>query len=158
NCDIELAGSNGAVGHLELRGNLNLGSGVIQSSSTTSASFVTFAKNGSLPQNVTRSDVAPGGFSGRINYTVNLNSFTNLGEVPLTGCGSRSVHGRLGVGSLHPLGAIQQSGTGGNIQVPAANRDYRSTATIVYNGAGHQNIGNAFPFDVSLEIDNPAGV
>jgi hypothetical protein len=149
--DVDLSEGNGGVGSLDLYGDLDFDRGTILVTSTTSSSNLTFHKTGI--QNLRRNVDNSGGFvSGRLNYTINSTSQTNLGEIPLVGSGILTVNGKIGVGSTHINGAVQNTTTAGNIQVPLANRLY-TAAGIIYNGSALQRIGD-IPSGVNLEIAN----
>ena len=64
---------------------------------------------------------------------------------------------KLRVGSTDASGALQTGTSAGNIRV-GGTRTYTAGSTIVYNGAAAQQLGNDFPSDVNLTIDNASGV
>jgi len=94
-----------------------------------------------------------------INFTVANSATLDLGASAITGAGALTLNASsfLNVGSLDINGAMQTGTSAGNVRNSGA-RNYNSSSTIVYNGAGAQNIGNGFPSNVNLKIANAAGV
>jgi hypothetical protein len=153
---LSLASGVGTVGNgiLNIKGNFALTNGdlVVVGDGIGNINFI----GTSLSHTYTNT----GTISGIINYTVGSTNTLDLGTSSLTGDGSLTVSGSsfLKVGATDAAGAIQNSTTAGNIQVPVAGRTYASSSTIVYNGTGAQTIGNGFPSNVNLEISNLNGV
>ncbi len=118
-------------------------------SGTTSLFF-----DGASPQNY----VASQAFTG-FSYTVNNGSTLDVGTSEISGTGAFSLNNgaTLRVGSTATDGAIQTGTTAGNIRV-SGTRTYGSTSNIVYNGTALQRVGNGFPTNVNLEINNSSGV
>jgi hypothetical protein len=119
----------------------------------------------SNPQTFTRgasSTLPAGTTSTQIDWIVHPASTLNMGtSVMSSGTGSATtINGTLGVGSVAPLGALQNNNTtsSGNIQT-GGTRTYGSTAVIVYNGTAPQvmaNVHNVSGMDVI--INNSTGV
>ncbi len=137
---------------VEVRGNFTYSSGQLSKTGTIGSSTIIFA--GSSPQIYTGGGTA---IATAINYQVNNGSTLDLGTSALTGDGNLEVSGTLRVGSTAAAGAIQIGTSAGNVRV-AGTRTYNPGSTIVYNGTGAQVIGNGFPSDVNLTINNSAGV
>ena len=100
-----------------------------------------------------------GGTFSVIDFVVANSSILDLGTSAVSGTGdfSLSAAAELRVGSTHASGAIQAGTSNGNIRV-SGSRTYNSSSTIVYNGASAQALGDGFPSDVNLSIDNASGV
>ncbi len=97
--------------------------------------------------------------SGEINYQVAAGTALHLNESILSGIGSFTTGNNvdLYLGSLDTNGALQL-GSGGNIQVPGANRTYGNGTQIIYEGSVRQYIGDGHPAAVPMIIENPQGV
>ena len=97
--------------------------------------------------------------NGDIAFVVADNIDLHLGESVLAGTGSFTTGSNvdLYLGSLDTNGALQL-GSGGNIQVPGANRTYGNGTRIIYEGSARQYIGDGHPAAVPLVIENPQGV
>ncbi|MTI20579.1 T9SS type A sorting domain-containing protein [Fulvivirga sp. RKSG066] len=91
--------------------------------------------------------------SGAILSIANNNFLGTSGDFNLAN------NAELRVGSTAASGAIQTSGSGGNIRVTGT-QTYTSGSTIVYNGLAAQFIGSGYPSTagVQLEINNANGV
>lgn len=150
---LDLKQSTG-IGTLNLKGDFTLTNGTVQVYPPGAGELVF---NGNVTQNFNRT---AGTISGLVNYTVFDFSRLDLKGNALTGSGNVTLNGNatLYVGSTDVAGAIQLSPTGaGNIQV-SGTRTYSSSSNIVYNGTGAQKLGNGFPLNVNLEINNNSGV
>ncbi len=137
---------------LQVGRNFSKTSGAFAGGSGTGIATLSFT--GSTVQTYTVSGTA----LSNINYNVANLAIVDLGTSAMTGAGSLTLNpsSTLKVGSVDASGAIQNAPTAaGNIQV-SGTRTYSSSATIVYDGAGPQVIGNGFPSNVNLEIANTA--
>lgn len=108
-----------------------------------------------------------GVFSGRINYTVAAADTLDLGNAVLGyGAGNANantlrVEGTLILGSGDPLGAFQNTTTGGNIRTAVSYRSFAAGSRVIYRGRARQfmaDAGVASARGTSTYIDNPAGV
>lgn len=147
-------GGDNVTSELDVRGNFNYTSGEIRKVGPGGSSTITFG--GSTAQIYTGGGTA---ISTAVNFQVNNGSTLDLGIYSLTGSGNFTLNagGTLRVGSTDFGGALQSfPAAAGNIQVTGS-RTYTG-GTIIYNGASAQVIGDGFPADVNLTINNAAGV
>jgi len=102
-------------------------------------------------------DIA-GTASGAIDYEAVDNLHLRLGTSILAGTGSFTTGNgvRLYLGSVDPNGALQ-SGSGGNIQVPQANRTFGTNNRITYQSTTKQFLADGHPSDVELVLENAQG-
>ena len=142
------------VGTLNLSGDFNQIAGTLsESGSDPGYGELNFVSTEPLGQNFNKQ----GAISQRINYFVAAGSTLNMGESTATGVGSFTALGNLRLGNL-TTGSIHNSTTVGNIRVPTANRTFDPGITIEFNGTGAQLMGNLFPADVNVVINNTNGV
>ncbi len=137
---------------VNLSGDCNLTGGTI--TETTSADQTIFFE-GSSPQFFT--DGAT--ISTDLNFYVNSSSILDLGTNALSGSGALTLvdNSTLRLGSIHEGGAIQETpSTNGNIILPT--RNFEAGAELVYNGSATQRLGDGYPDDLDLTIDNPTEV
>lgn len=137
------------TGILNIDGNFEVSSGTLQGTATSDVNF-----SGSSVQNFTS-----GGTFTNINFDVNSGAIVNAGTSVFSGIGTftQNANSTLQVGSTDASGALQTGTIAGNIRVSGA-RTYTAGSTIVYNGAATQQLGNDFPTDVNLTIENNSGV
>lgn len=148
-----LGGAN-VTSELDVRGNFNYTSGEIAKLGSGGTSTITFG--GSTAQMYTGGGTA---ITTPVNFQVNNGSILDLGIYSLTGQGTFTLNagGTLRVGSTDSGGALQ-TGAAGNIQTLGRTYNGGASTTIIYNGASAQVIGDGFPADVNLTINNAAGV
>jgi hypothetical protein len=139
-------------GILNIGGDFSVIAGTL-SEASTGFGEINFVSPEPLGQNF----VKTGAISNAINYYVAPGSTLNMGDNAATGGGTFIAEGNLRLGNLIG-GAIQNSTTVGNIRVPVANRTFTPGITIEYNGTAAQFMGNLFPTDVNVIINNPNGV
>lgn len=86
--------------------------------------------------------------------TVESGGYLNCGSYTVTGTGSFTNDGTLGIGSAAGITSI---GATGNIQT--SNRTFNTTANYVYSGSSGQVTGSGLPATVNnLTVDNTAGL
>ena len=137
------------TGRLNVTGDFRHSNGELRGSTNSAISFV-----GTDVQYFT-----DGGLFTNVNFVVEDGATLDLNTSAVSGGGRFTVNsnGTVYLGSYANLGAIQASGSGGNIQV-SGTRTYVPGATLVFNGIGAQALGDGFPNDVNLIIDNPGTV
>ncbi|MEO1052808.1 MAG: T9SS type A sorting domain-containing protein [Bacteroidota bacterium] len=95
-----------------------------------------------------------------IDYSVSTGStlaLTGNNFLPGGGTFNLNTNATLDLGSDDVNGALQTGTSAGNIRVSGA-RTFDAGSNIVYSGSAAQELGNGFPSDVNLEINNAAGV
>jgi len=139
------------TGTLNVDGNFEVSSGTLQGNSMSVVNF-----SGSSTQTF-----ISGGTFTNVNFDINNGANVNAGTSVFSDGGDFTLgaSATLQVGSADADGAIQTGTTAGNIRV-SGTRTYNDGATIVYNGAAAQTIGNGFPSsgEINLTIDNASGV
>lgn len=143
-----------ATSTIQVGGNFTLNGGTITESASPAAS----AGNIVFPTG-SHTFANSGTISNTINFLVSNSSILDVGTSAITGSGTFTLNpsSSLYVGSTDTNGAIQTGSAAGNIR-NTGSRTYDATATIRYNGASAQKIGNGFPTNVNLEIANASGV
>ena len=153
NSQMDLSAESGST-IFNFNSDVTIDAGTITETGTGSGTFnftggalQTFANSGTISQN--------------IDYSISNNSTLSLGTSALTGAGSLTLTSgsAIQVGSTATSGAIQNSGSAGNIRVTGA-RTYESGSTIIYNGVAQQFIGSGHPSStgVNLTLDNTSGI
>jgi len=139
------------TGTLSVDGNVEVSSGTLQANSNSVLNFT-----GSSVQSFTA-----GGTFTNVAFDINGGAIVDVGTSAFSGGGTFNLAatGTLHVGAVDASGAIQSGTTAGNIRVNGT-RTFNDGATIVYNGASAQAIGNGFPSsgEVNLTVDNGSGV
>lgn len=155
-------------------GDLDFSGGILRSGSGTSNFILDGTSSQSLLSNLSTTavfDIQVGNSTSTIlslgsnfistggNYTVDNSAILDFSTGYIGGAGNFTLAstGSLMLGSLDASGALQTGVSGGNLRV-SGTRTFSSGSNITYNGSGAQSIGNGFPTDVNLEIDNSSGV
>ena len=138
---------------LNVGGDFTQGAGTILANSFGSSSVVTFT--GSKKQIFSSAEV----IINSVNFAI-----SNGASLEIAANSFLSGPGSFNMGSASTLyigsaaGILNSNNTNdGNIRV-SGTRSYGSGATIVYNGTVPQFLGNGFPSDVNLVIDNASNV
>ncbi len=95
-----------------------------------------------------------------INFIIDTNAVLDLGTTSFiggTGTLTARLNSQLRLGSTVSGGAFQSGISQGQIRISGA-RTFLPGSRVVFNGAGPQFIGNGFPLNAGLEINNSNGV
>ncbi|QCK15896.1 beta strand repeat-containing protein [Mangrovivirga cuniculi] len=148
--------SNVGTGDINLAGNLTFTSGNLSIFDPSGNGSLIF--DGTSTQSV---NITGGSFDGTNDpdFVISAGSdISMLNESAFNGSGDFTLNvATLRLGSTNASGALQAGTAGGNIRT-SGTRTYAAGSLIVYDGASSQVIGNGFPTDSNLEIDNPTDV
>lgn len=134
---------------ISLKSNFSLLAGTLTSNAGTTSN-ITFSGTS------TQMYVNNGVISNKVNFTIANNAIVDAGTSTFTGTGNFTLNGAGTLKTAH-IDGISSTVSSGNI-VLSGTRTFTAGATIIYNGSVTQNIGNGFPVDVNLVINNTAGV
>lgn len=144
------------VGKLNISGNYIVTNGNLQISSNNSSAGVYFKPQVPYSIQLFTSSFIP---STPIKYTVDSSANVSIPNGSfIAGSGSLNVlsGGMVTLGSLEPLGAIQNGINGGNIRL--STRSFSPGSMLIYNGTSQQYLGGGFPLNAKLVIRNNNGV
>jgi len=152
------SGGASATGNLNVAGDFIFSDGSIIVNNLSGGGTLTL--DGSSAQSYTDTG---GTFAASVNdadiVIANSSDVQIVGNGAFDGSGDFTVESgaTLRLGSTHSGGALQDGTAFGNVQMTGA-KSYTGGVTIIYNGSAAQTLGNDFPLDVNLTVNNAAGV